>query len=228
MKIQNERIAVKVVCMGDSITEGFGLGGDSSLFYPGRLQKMLGEGYEVFNQGVSGSCVTNTRNIDGDIVGMPYVMQDKYKKALELKGDVYIILLGTNDAQDGRYDDRDEKDPRNIIISYEKQFKSFYQDIIDAVKVSNSNAKICIVKPIPVLNCIWKKHQQKYLDILFSYFSEILKDNPECNLIDLYKVFLNYKERPLEDLYLRDRLHPNIIGAELIARTVYKVLKEQL
>jgi|GEM_PF-1940752 acyl-CoA thioesterase-1 len=45
------RASVKVACVGDSITQGFGLG---QLTYPIKLGQMLGEEYEVKNFGLSG------------------------------------------------------------------------------------------------------------------------------------------------------------------------------
>lgn len=212
---------IKVVCMGDSITEGYGLGEDTALFYPSRLQKLLGDDYEVFNQGVSGSCVTNTINDQGEVFGMPYARQDKYQKALDLKGEIYIILLGTNDAQDGSYDDVEGQDPLSILISFENLFTSYYQAILNDVKKANPNAKIYIGKPTPVMKCIWRKHQQKYLDILLIHIDEILRSNPECVLIDVYKAFRDYSKKPLIQLYQEDGLHPNEKGAELISNVVY-------
>ena len=40
---------IRVICIGDSITEGYGLGDDPSVYYPSVLQELLGEDYEVFN-----------------------------------------------------------------------------------------------------------------------------------------------------------------------------------
>jgi lysophospholipase L1-like esterase len=37
---------LRVVCIGDSITEGFGLGDDPSVYYPSLLQEFLGDEYE--------------------------------------------------------------------------------------------------------------------------------------------------------------------------------------
>ena len=54
----DQETKLRVVCIGDSITEGFGLGDDPSVYYPSLLQEFLGEEYEVFNEGVTCSCVT--------------------------------------------------------------------------------------------------------------------------------------------------------------------------
>ena len=92
---------IKVVCMGDSITEGFGV--EISESYPSVLQNLLGEEYRVVNKGV---CCTTTLNVENEkgVMGMPYMREARYKEALQEKGDIYVVLLGTNDAQDGMDD----------------------------------------------------------------------------------------------------------------------------
>ena len=98
----------KIVCMGDSITEGFGVEERES--YPYRLGVMLGEDYEVVNKGVCCSTAMNLK-LDGQVMGFPYVRQERYREALAEKGDIYVILLGTNDAQDGMDDVEDVVNP---------------------------------------------------------------------------------------------------------------------
>lgn len=219
---------IKVVCMGDSITEGFGLGDDERVYYPSVLQELLGESYEVFNKGVSGSCATNTTLSDGRIVGYPYPRQPRYHEGLDIKGDIYIVMLGTNDAQDGRYDVEEGQDPCSILIDYEPQFTHSLQSIVNDIRNSNSQAQIYIIKPVPILKCIWRKHQQKYLERLFPHYDEVVQANDNMVLLSAFDAFMSYKERPLELLYQEDGLHPNAEGAKLIATTVYNGLKENM
>ena len=89
----------RVVCIGDSITEGFGLGDDPSVYYPSLLQEFLGDDFVVFNEGVTSSCVTMMEDDEGRTFGLPYVLQPEYDEALSLAGDIYIIMLGTNDMK---------------------------------------------------------------------------------------------------------------------------------
>lgn len=219
---------IKVVCMGDSITEGFGLGDDERVYYPSVLQELLGDSYEVFNKGVSGSCATNTTLSDGRIVGYPYPRQPRYYEGLALEGDIYIVMLGTNDAQDGRYDVEEGQDPCSILIDYEPQFTHSLQCIVDDIRKSNPQARIYIIKPVPVLNCIWRKHQQRYLDRLLPHYDEVVEANDNMVLLSAYDAFMSYKEKPLEVLYQEDGLHPNLEGAKLIALTVYNGLRENM
>lgn len=219
---------IKVVCMGDSITEGYGLGDDERVYYPSVLQELLGDSYEVFNKGVSGSCATNTTLSDGRIVGYPYQRQPRYHEGLAIKGDIYIVMLGTNDAQDGRYDVEEGQDPCSILIDYEPQFTHALQSIADDIRKNNPQAQIYIIKPVPILNCIWRKHQQRYLERLFPHYGEVVQANDNMVLLSAYDAFMSYKEKPLEVLYQEDGLHPNAEGAKLIATTVYNGLKENM
>lgn len=212
----DQETKLRVVCIGDSITEGFGLGDDPSVYYPSLLQEFLGADYAVFNEGVTCSCVTMMEDETGHVFGLPYVLQPEYDEALALKGDIYIIMLGTNDAQDGMHDTEDITDPYFNLISFEPMFETFYQYIIDAVKSANPNALIYLAVPIPVLNCIWRKHQEKYLLQIIPHIKHLAKVN-NLPLIDLHEEFLKLEEEKLKSLYLEDGLHPNQDGAFLIA-----------
>ena len=92
---------IRVVCVGDSNTVGkrAATGND----YPSVLSRLLGENYEVFNAGLSGSTVSE----DTDRV---YEEEEEYEDAVELvkraTGDVVVAaIFGTNDAKLEFWDD---------------------------------------------------------------------------------------------------------------------------
>ncbi len=205
---------IRIVCIGDSITEGFG--------YPSLLQEFLGDDYIVFNEGVSGSCVTMTETDDG-ICGLPYVLQPEYDEALSIEGNIYIIMLGTNDAQDGMDDITGTQNPYYNLIAYEPIFETCYQYIIDGIKSATPDALIYLVTPIPIRNCIWRKHQEEYLLQLLPHIKS-LADQNGLPLIDLHEELLNLSMEELENLYLEDGLHPSDSGAFLIASMIAYVI----
>lgn len=207
----------RVVCMGDSITEGFGLD-DVTCTYPFLLQELLSEEYEVFNQGVTQSCVCN-KEINGQVCGLPYVRQPRFREALSLRGDIYVIMLGTNDAQDGLDDRSDIRDPYHNLISLESEFSGYYQDIIDAVRAAAPEAVIYMVTPIPVGTCIWRKHQENYLLRLLPHIASVAAAN-SISLIDLHHEFLQLSKEERMALYQTDGLHPNVRGTMLIAGVI--------
>lgn len=213
----------KVVCMGDSITEGFGLTEEES--YPYRLGQLLGDEFIVVNKGVC-CCTAMNLMLDGEVMGFPYVRQDRYREALAEKGDIYVILLGTNDAQDGLDDVKDFTNPLLNMISRKKEFTACYQAILDSVWKAAPEAVVYIGIPAPVMQCIWRRHQEKYLKELIPFLEELLAVNPETRKIDIHETFMRLSEEERQALYQEDGLHPNEKGAALIARTVYEAIRK--
>ena len=162
-------------------------------------------------------------NNTGRTFGLPYVLQPEYDEALSLAGDIYIIMLGTNDAQDGMHDTEDFQDPYFNMISFEPLFETFYQYIIDGVKSANPNALVYLVTPVPVRECIWRKHQEKYLLKIIPHIKNLAETNG-FPLIDLHEEFLKLGEEKLASIYQEDGLHPNADGAYLIASMLAYVI----
>ena len=215
--------AKRVVCIGDSITEGFGLGDGNMITYPSILGHLLGSNYQVYNQGVTSSCVLNIAS-EGSIMGLPYVRQEKFTQALSIKGDIYIIMLGTNDAQDGMDDTLWIQDEKNNLIAHHKEFPHYYQKILDAIKEVSPHAKIFICKPVPIQQCIWRKHKEEYLEQLLPYLEDLEKSNNLVSIIDVHQAFREITGRNIQNYYLKDGLHPNKKGANLIAHIIFDAL----
>jgi len=79
---QNPKI--KVACIGNSVTYGYGLKYPSTQSYPVQLQKMLGEKYEVKNFGHSGATLLRKGH-------NPYYKTKEFAEALKLVPDIAII-----------------------------------------------------------------------------------------------------------------------------------------
>lgn len=218
LTLSGTKKAWKVVCVGDSITEGYGLA-DPSEYYPAQLQRMLGDGYQVFNQGLSCTCVTN-RKLNGRTVGMPYVLQEQWQEALALKGDIYVVTLGANDASNGYNEEEDHPDEYNNVYAFRKYFQEDYLWMMNKIREEVPGAMIVSVNPVPVMECIWRKHQQIYLLDILAKQKQIWDENPWMITIDAQKVFMeiDYDERC--GLYQQDRIHLSREGAELLARTI--------
>lgn len=91
----------KIICFGDSNTYGYNpaTGGrfDENTRWPKVLQKLLGDGYEIFEEGQNGRTIANPDPWEGGTkCGMDYVLP-----MLETKNpaDLLIIMLGTNDMK---------------------------------------------------------------------------------------------------------------------------------
>lgn len=87
--------AVKVACVGDSVTYGSKIENREECSYPSVLQQMLGNGFDVENFGKPGATLLCKGH-------RPYVEQQEYADALAFRPDIVVIHLGVNDT-----------DPRN-------------------------------------------------------------------------------------------------------------------
>lgn len=122
--IENQENAVRVACVGDSITEGTG--------YPIDLWTLLGPNYIVGNFGVGGATVSVDSNSS-------YMSQAAFEVAQRFEPKIVIILLGTNDAN------------CNLTES-SSVFINSYVQLIDAFQGLASKPKIWIVEPPPIFN----------------------------------------------------------------------------
>lgn len=191
---------IKVACVGNSVTYGYGLDRPEVNAYPAQLQRLLGDGFEVGNFGKSGATLLNKGH-------RPYMQQEEFKKAIAFAGDRVIIHLGLNDT-----------DPRNWP-NYRDEFVSDYLSLIDSFRLVNPKCKIAICRMTPISN-----RHQRFESGTRDWYWQIQKSIEEIaeianvSLIDLQEGLYN---RP--DL-LPDALHPNIEGAGIIASKVYCAL----
>ena len=83
----------RIACVGDSITYGATIRDKSHDSYPAQLGTMLGRKYSVKNFGASGYTLQESCD-------RPYTSHKRYKKSLDFKPDVVLIMLGTNDTKE--------------------------------------------------------------------------------------------------------------------------------
>src|SRR5436309_12171710 len=121
---------VKIACIGDSITEGAGLGNPSVESYPARLQRLLGTNAVVRNYGVSGRTLLK----EGDF---PYWKEPFFKQSHDWQPDTVIIQLGTNDSK-----------PQNW--RYGTNFVSEYEQLVASYSSLTSGPRIFVCTPCPV------------------------------------------------------------------------------
>ncbi len=192
---------IKVACIGNSVTYGYGHENPAETSYPSQLAKMLGDDYEVGNFGKSGATLLRKGH-------RPYNEQEEFKKALEFAPDIAIIHLGLNDT-----------DPRNWKY-YKREFISDYVTLIEAFEKVNPDVEIYICRMTPIFH--WhhrfKKGTRDWYWEIQSTIENIAYNIAEVKLIDLQETLYH---RP--DL-MPDALHPNPEGAKLIAQRVYSAI----
>lgn len=194
------RQKIRVACVGNSVTYGYGLADRARSAYPVQLQALLGDGYDVRNFGHSGATLLYRGH-------NPYVRLPEFQEALAFKADMVVIHLGLNDT-----------DPRNWP-DYGDEFIGNYRALIDSFRVANPKARIWICKMTPIGHR-HRRFQSGTLDWHTLIQERILQvaETAGVGLIDLYEPL---HCRP--DLF-PDALHPNAEGAGILASTVYAAL----
>lgn len=191
---------IKVACIGNSITYGYGLPDRATQSYPVQLQKMLGESYQVENFGKSGATLLNKGH-------RTYMQQDEYHRAIDFAGDIVVIHLGINDT-----DPRDWPDYRDFFVKD-------YIALIDSFRVANPEARIMIARLTPIAD-----RHPRFLSGTRDWHGEIQLaiENVACyagvQLIDFHKPLYPYP------FMLTDAVHPDPEGAFVLAQTVYSAI----
>lgn len=95
--------AVKVACVGDSLTDGDRASNPSFTAYPAVLQSMLGPGYEVRNYGRGGTCLMRASvNPASDAYMENAAYTPQWYESKGWQPDVVVTMLGDNDANTNR------------------------------------------------------------------------------------------------------------------------------
>ena len=191
---------VKVACVGNSVTYGYGLENRETECYPARLQTLLGEGYDVRNFGYSGATLMRR-------AFRPYTEQTVYRDALDYAADIVIIHLGLNDT-----------DPR-AWPDYRDDFVGDYLALIEDFRRANPRCRVWICRMTPISH----RHHRFKSGTRDWYWMEqerieLVSRISGAGLIDLQAPLY-----PRPDL-LPDALHPDAEGADILARTVFSAL----
>lgn len=133
-KQRGSATALKIACVGDSITAGAHTSGPN-MTYPAQLQAMLDPSqYAVTNLGACGS----TMQKGGD---SPYWQRPQYTTLTQNKWDIVVIMLGTNDAKDpgdggpnNWHGDCNSASPFNNLTVTNCSFAESYADMIAVVR----------------------------------------------------------------------------------------------
>ena len=190
--------AVRVACIGDSITDGHGIDLRTVNGYPAQMQTMLGDGYFVKNLGVSARTLMNT----GDL---PYMNERAWEDALAFEPNVVVIKLGTNDTKAQNWTNR-------------KAFSADLQKMIDALKALPTKPRIFLCTPIPAIKDSWTINDKLIVEEEIPAIQEVAKKN-KLEVIDLHTAFAGQ-----EALYQTDGIHPTQQGARKIAEIVAKAI----
>lgn len=192
--------AIKVACIGNSITDGAGVFMADRFGYPAQLQQLLGSGYLVRNFGKSGRTMLQKGN-------RPYMKEYVWHDCQAFNPEVAIIKLGTNDS-------------KAINWKFKDEFSRDLQCMVDTLKKLPSHPRIILAFPIKAYDGNrYKIRDQVLANEIIPMIKALAKKN-KLETVDLRTPFIGHEE------YLQDNdgVHPNPTGARVIAN----VLKERI
>jgi len=181
--------AIRVACIGNSITDGHGIDMATAYGYPALLQKKLGNGYWVKNFGVSGRTMLNK----GDL---PYMDEMAWRDALAYKPDIVIIKLGTNDSK-----------PQNW--QYGNEFRHDLEQMILALRPNQPQIILCTT--IPALSSNWGINDSIITNAIIPIQQKVAKKYG-LRVVDLHALYANDSEK-----MLTDGIHPDGKGVQRLA-----------
>jgi lysophospholipase L1-like esterase len=190
---------VKVACIGDSITFGYGLASPGTQSYPAQLQAQLGSGYVVGNFGLNGATVQKS-------TAKSYWRTSQFRNSKAFAPNVVVIMLGTNDSKSGNWDAaKFNADYRALIADY-------------WALPSQPVVYVCLIPPVYSPNAFGPTFNPAFIQNTVVPAIRTIATQSGMPLIDNNSPLLNHPE------YFSDGVHPNAPGAGIIASTVAAAL----
>lgn len=188
---------VRIACVGNSITYGYGLDDRNSQSYPSILQQLLGPDYSVMNFGTNGCTMLKKGN-------KPYCDDPNFAAGTGFRPDIVVIMLGTNDAK-----------PFNWL--HKDEFITDYLSLVEHYR--NLGARVYIALPPPVYR---EGNFSIDASILNNEVVPLIRQAASDAKAPLIDVFSALSGKPD---FFPDSVHPNEGGADLIARTVWQAIR---
>ena len=211
--------AVRVACIGNSITDGHGIDLATVNGYPAQLQKLLGDGYWVKNFGVSARTMLNK----GDY---PYMNEMAWRDALAFKPDVVIIKLGTNDSkpENWQYGSEFRQDLEQMITTLRPDLAQTAKKGKKSKKAKQGSTegtpKIYLCTPIPAFKPTWNINDSVIANAIIPIQQEVAKKYG-LQIIDLHTLYAGDGNKMLSD-----GIHPDARGARRMAEIIAGELKK--
>mgnify|MGYP002622738256 CR=1 FL=1 len=209
--------AVKVACIGNSITDGHGIDMASQLGYPAQLQQLLGNDYWVKNLGVSSRTMLNR----GD---HPWMKETVWADAQLWKPDVVVIKLGTNDSkpENWQYGQEFEQDLRTMITILRPDLATVKKKMTKKQRLAAATAKpkIYVCTPIPAFKPTWNISDSVIVNAIIPIQQRIASEYG-LEVIDLHSRFAADGDK-----MLNDGIHPDQKGARRLAEIIAETIKQ--
>jgi lysophospholipase L1-like esterase len=191
----------RIACIGGGVTYGTGVANRERNNYPKQLQHMLGNDYLVENFGASGA-IPLRKGSDS------YWASAVYKVAVASRPDIVFIDLGSHDR-------------KAFDRSFYNEFESDYKALLKSFQDLPSKARIVLLLPVPDFS---SDTNFKYDQVITKQIIPIIQQaayESGVEVVDLYHLFAGNA-----DLF-PDKIHPSAIGATVIAKRLYEVVKSK-
>lgn len=208
--------AIRIACIGNSITDGHGIDMATQYGYPALLQQKLGDKYWVKNFGVSARTMLNK----GD---HPYMNEMAWRDALAFQPDVVVIKLGTNDSKPHNWEHGAEfkQDLVQMITTLNPDLANLPKNKKKRAKaLAGMKTKIFLCTPIPAFKQTWNINDSVIVNGIIPVQQEVAQEYG-LQVIDLHTLFANDGDK-----MLFDGIHPDGNGARRMAEIIAEALKQ--
>jgi len=193
----------RIACVGDSITCGALLKNRKENCYPAQLKKMLGVQYSVCNFGVNGHTLQKKAI-------RPYWDHKYFKASSEFGPDIVLVMLGTNDASKFNW---------KGIDAYTVDYRAMLEHYLSlschpVVYALTPPTEFSLGKRAGANNTLMNERISKMTESI-----KILAEEMAVDVIDVNAATRNHSE-----CFRFDGIHPDAMGAKIIAETVYTAL----
>lgn len=200
--------SVRIVALGDSITNGVGLAGvgEAETFREiarRELTAKLGKPVEVVNAGVN-----------GDIA--PLAIKRLERDVLARKPDLVTIMFGGNEAGFYRPETNGFADTPRVE---REQFQTALDTLVDRLQAARI-AVVLMTCP-PMTERYWGMHLEPYrkhgINFLVQDYAQAMRDVAADKRVALVDVYRAFDQNPERLQYFPDGLHPDARGHRVIA-----------
>jgi lysophospholipase L1-like esterase len=193
--VQSAWAQIKVACVGDSITAGYGLSNPGTQSYPAQMQAILGSGYAVGNYGLSAATALKRSDYT-------YWNTFPYRASMQSNPNIVVIMFGANDSKAWNWDAaRFDSDYRALIAKYQGLR-------------SRPRVYICLIPPVYLPNAFGNTFDPAFIQNTVIPAISTIAQETGVTLIDNNTPLLNHPE------FFSDGVHPTAQGAGIIADTV--------